>query len=289
MFNLKGGILLCGVFIGLTDSKAGDTPNQKMKKLYRNGIEIMNIMANFAVEKELAEQTIANALNDADDESGKDNSGISRKVGDDRRLGDFMISTRIHQSWTKKFTNQFKYLQRKFNSVECNKYGNPINSDVVEVWGKIIDKEGLEDYFSQFRKLVWSGQQSAVRHMGATKPLTALYLEFSRIRLWIDESISQCHDPSKVTEGSKGSRGASRVVSWVNKGHKKFSTMERRVCHHLYKGLVRAKPEDNPYHDNPDCKSDQFRKKSRDNGNKEKKSEREAARAAKQNKNKNTN
>jgi hypothetical protein len=65
--------------------------------------------------------------------------------------------------------------------------------------------------------------------------------------------------------------------------------MERRVCHHLYKGLVRAKPEDNPYHDNPDCKSDQFRKKSRDNGNKEKKSEREAARAAKQNKNKNTN
>ena len=64
---------------------------------------------------ELAEQTIANALNDADDESGKDNSGISRKVGDDRRLGDFMISTRIHQSWTKKFTNQFKYLQRKFN------------------------------------------------------------------------------------------------------------------------------------------------------------------------------
>jgi hypothetical protein len=51
MFNLKGGILLCGVFIGLTDSKAGDTPNQKMKKLYRNGIEIMNIMANFAVEK----------------------------------------------------------------------------------------------------------------------------------------------------------------------------------------------------------------------------------------------
>jgi len=83
----------------------------------------------------------------------------------------------------------------------------------------------------------------------------------------------------------RGTKGASRVQTWVNKGHKKFNTMERRVCSHLYKGLVRAMPEDNPYHDNPTCDVKNFRKKHRDNTKKQKKLDREAKNAERNKKN----
>ena len=82
-------------------------------------------------------------------------------------------------------------------SWECEKYGYPTNTDVMDVWGEIIDKPGLEDYFGQFKKLIWSGQQT-VRHGGDNKPLTALHLSFSRNRLWIDENIGACYDTAKV-------------------------------------------------------------------------------------------
>lgn len=272
MINLRGVILISGVLIGLTNSKAGDTPNQKLKKLYRNGVEIMNIMANFAVSKDAAKQTLENAKNAQDGEDADEGNGLGR-LGDDRRENDSMISDRIHASWTKKYTNQFKFLQRKFNSLECDKYGDPNNDDVADVWGEIIDKPGLEDYFDQFKKLVWSGQQVSVRHNGDKLPLTAIHLTFGRIRLWIDENIATCYDPDTVANlaSKKGTKGAARVQTWVNKGHKKFNTMERRVCTHLYKGLVRAMPEDNPFHDNPDCDPKKFRKKHRDENNKQKK------------------
>lgn len=281
MINLRGVILICGLLIGLTNSKSGDTPNQKLKKLYRNGVEIMNIMANFPVSKSDAKLTLQNAQDQADGNTG-DDSGIGR-LGDDRRENDSMISERIHASWTKKFTNQFKFLQRKFNSWECEKYGYPTNTDVMDVWGEIIDKPGLEDYFGQFKKLIWSGQQT-VRHGGDNKPLTALHLSFSRNRLWIDENIGACYDTAKVAnlDSKKGTKGASRVQTWVNKGHKKFNTMERRVCSHLYKGLVRALPEDNPYHDNPECDPKKFRKKHRDQANSQRKADREAKKAEKE-------
>ena len=113
-------ILISGLLIGLTNSKAGDTPNQKLKKLYRNGVEIMNIMANFAVTKAQAQQTLENAENAQDDGDGGDTDGAIGRLGDDRRDGDSMISDRIHGSWTKKYTNQFKFLQRKFNRNKVN-------------------------------------------------------------------------------------------------------------------------------------------------------------------------
>lgn len=281
MINLRGVIVICGFLIGLTNSKAGDTPNQKLKKLYRNGVEIMNIMANFPVSKADAKQTLENANNQAEN-GDEGNTGIGR-LGDDRRENDSMISDRIHQSWTKKFTNQFKFLQRKFNSWECDKFGKPDNDDVEDVWGEIIDKPGLEDYFGQFKKLIWASPPAAVRHIGETKPLTGIHLTFGRIRLWIDENIGGCYDADKVANlaSSKGARGAARVETWVNKGHKKFNTMERRVCSHLYKGLVRALPSDNPYHDNPACDPKSFRKKHRDQANSQRKADREAKRAGK--------
>ena len=81
--------------------------------------------------------------------------------------------------------------------MECAKYGIPDNQDVEDVWGEIIDKPGLEDYFGQFKKLIWNSQVT-VRHMGENKPLTALHLTFGRIRLWIDENISACYNKEKV-------------------------------------------------------------------------------------------
>jgi hypothetical protein len=245
----------------------------------------MNIMSNFAVSKTQAQLTLENAQNAQED--GDEESGAIGRLGDDRREGDSMISDRIHASWSKKYTNQFKFLQRKFNSEECKKYGNPINDDVMDVWGEIIDKPGLEDYFGQFVKLIWKGQQVSVRHIGQEKPLTAIFLTFSRIRLWIDEHIASCYDEGKVAnlQTKKGTRGGQRVQTWVNKGHKKFNTMERRVCLHLYKGLVRAMPNDNPYHDNPSCDPKNFRKKHRDDTKKQKKLDREAKNASKKNKN----
>lgn len=279
---LRGVLVICGFLANFAHSKAGDSPNQKAKKLYRNGVEIMNIMANFAVSKADAKQTLENSKN-AGEDSGKEGAGKALgRLGEDRRENDSMISDRIHQSWTKKYTNQFKFLQRKFNSMECAKYGIPDNQDVEDVWGQIIDKPGLEDYFGQFKKLIWNSQVT-VRHMGENKPLTALHLTFGRIRLWIDENISACYNKEKVEgmHSKKGTKGAARVQTWVNKGHKKFNTMEKRVCSHLYKGLVRAMPDDNPYQDNADCEPKNFRKKARDRVNSQRKAEREAKKAQK--------
>lgn len=274
MFAIRGVILVCGVLVGLTDQKAGDTPNQKLKKLYRNGIEIVNIMANFPVSKEAAKKTLELAKEAAEQGQNEkqDVTGITR-LGEDRREGDSMISDRIHGSWTKKFTNQFKFLQRKYNSPECKKFGKPANDDVMDVWGEILDKPGLEDYFDQFKKLVWDEKKS-VRHVGDTKPLTAFYNTFGRVRLWIDENIGSCYDQAKI-DGLKGGKGAARVKTWVGKAHKKFNTMERRVCGHLYKGLVRAAPGDNPYHDNIACDQKKFRKKHRNQARNEKKAKNE--------------
>ena len=67
-----------------------------------------------------------------------------------------------------------------------------------EVWGKIIDKEGLEDHFSQFKKLIWNSQPMSVRHVGNQTPLTALWLTFGKIRMWIDENIDVCIDQQKL-------------------------------------------------------------------------------------------
>ena len=55
------------------------------------------------------------------------------------------------------------------------------------------------------------------------------------------------------------------------RAHKKFNTMESRVCRHLYKGLVRTTVDDNPYADNQACENELFRQKHREKVNKEKK------------------
>ena len=77
------------------------------------------------------------------------------------------------------------------------------------MWGKIIDKEGLEDHFSQFKKLIWNSQPMSVRHVGNQTPLTALWLTFGKIRMWIDENIDVCIDQQKLdSKNVKKYRGA---------------------------------------------------------------------------------
>lgn len=155
-------------------------------------------------------------------------------------------------------------------SEDCAKFGLPDQSDVVDVWGEIISSDKLTDHYDQFKKLVWGQQQVRVNSAKLGKPLTTLYLFFGKYRLWIDEHIGVCHNPAKIAGMSKA-RGAGRVKGWTGRAHKKFNTMESRVCRHLYKGLVRTTVDDNPYESNPDCKHDLFRSKHREKVNADKK------------------
>ncbi|CAG5103254.1 Oidioi.mRNA.OKI2018_I69.chr1.g686.t1.cds [Oikopleura dioica] len=95
-----------------------------------------------------------------------------------------MISDRIHKSWVTKIVKQTSFLQKKYNSADCRKYGNPNQSDVSD--------------------------------------------------------------------------------KWRNRAHRKFDTLELRVCKHLYKGLVKTKETDNPYKDNSGCDSSLFKEKVKD-------------------------
>jgi len=275
-------ILIFCVFEG-TLGAVGDSPNSKLKKLFRNTIEIVDTLLQTAVSKQESQEAIDAALA---------NSAAGRLLGSEKkkRAGDGMISQRIHESWTKKITKQVRFLQRKYNSDDCEKFGQSGQYDVADVWGEIIPSEKLEDHYNQFQKLVWPNGQQSLRVNAAKleKPLNALYLFFGKYRLWIDENIGGCYDQLKISAMSK-SRGASRVKQWTGRAHKKFNTMESRVCRHLYKGLVRTTVDDNPYESNPDCDSSKFRSKHRENVNQQKKAEREQKKKLKQQKKKKKN
>ena len=142
---------------------------------------------------------------------------------------------------------------------------------MYDVWGEVIDK--VDDHYDQFKKLVWPTQAQQNMRVNAAKldrPLYALYLFFGKYRLWIDENIGTCYNKEKI-DGMSKAKGASRVEKWVGRAHKKFNTMESRVCRHLYKGLVRTTVDDNPYDSNPNCDSELFRQKHREKINQEKK------------------
>jgi len=263
--------------IGGTWAAVGDSPNSKLKKLFRNTIEIVDALLQTAVSKQESQEAIDAALA---------NSAAGRILGSEKkkRAGDGMISQRIHESWTKKITKQVRFLQRKYNSEDCKKFGTPVWQDVQDVWGELISSDKLEDKYNQFQKLVWPhGSQQTMRVNAAKleKPLNALYLIFGKYRLWIDEQIGSCYNQDKI-DGMTKKGGASRVKQWTGRAHKKFNTMELRVCRHLYKGLVRTTVDDNPYDNNPTCDSNKFRSKHRENVNQQKKAEREKKKKEKQ-------
>lgn len=109
--------------------------------------------------------------------------------------------------------------------------------------------------------MLWSGIPEYLMPEGATqavrgiknkadKPLTLLSIQFMKTRLFIQEHVGKCYDPAVAQNVVKKNASAEkRIKNWVNKGQKKFNTMEERVCKNLWKGLIRTMPDDNPYED----------------------------------------
>jgi len=63
-----------------------------------------------------------------------------------------MISDRIHKSWVTKVVKQTSFLQKKYNSADCRKFGNPNQDDVSDVWDEFGgDKELINEIFNLLR------------------------------------------------------------------------------------------------------------------------------------------
>lgn len=199
--------------------------------------------------------------------------------------------------------NMNSHIDTRYFSQTCSKYGNPIVHDMYEVFSpKFFDNYKDTPYAKYIEQLVIEEpNRKAVRGMSESrieKPLTTLYLNYAKVRLWIDENMSLCYDEDKVKNvkesGSKAA-GAERIKKWAQIAEKKFFRLETRLCTNINKKLlVRTTPDDNPYFDNKDCDSDLFKEKRREKMNEEKKREREQKRrekalanAAKKNKKKN--
>lgn len=254
------GSVICSSLLGTALAGVGDTPNQRLKKNFRKTIEIVDQMLATAVSKEEANRAIGASGNDEQED-------------DLLRRSNTMISDRIHKSWVTKIVKQTSFLQKKYNSDDCRKFGNPNQDDVSDVWAEFGGNK-IKDQYNLFGKLIWpvsAADGLRGRQTVQEAPLTNLWLQFARWRLWINENISACYDESnpKATRG-----GAQRVKKWRNRAHRKFDTLESRVCRHLYKGLVKTKPEDNPYRDNPSCNNNEFKEKIKDEKRKIKQAQR---------------
>ena len=88
-------------------------------------------------------------------------------------------------------------------SLECDKYGDPNNDDVADVWGEIIDKPGLEDYFDQFKKLDFSlnSDQTLKRSENCLKngfrPDGHPVLLLMSLDPWLRLDLNMYHQPEK--------------------------------------------------------------------------------------------
>merc|ERR1711976_1069105 len=177
--------LFNAILIGQAMAGAGDTPNQRLKKNFRKTIEIVDQMLATAVSKEEADRAI----------------GVTGNVEDGdllRRSESTMISDRIHKSWVTKIVKQTSFLQKKYNSADCRKYGNPNQSDVSDVWAEFGGNK-IKDQYNLFGKLIWPASAAdglRGRQTVQEAPLTNLWLQFARWRLWINENISACYDES---------------------------------------------------------------------------------------------
>jgi len=259
------------------------TPLVKLKKSVRTVIALVDHMV-------LVEVSDEDAVAAVPVEQGLDNSRSTNKRKQKlRRNGNTMITSKIADRWLKKTINVVKWIQKKYTGQTCSKYGNPIVHDMYEVFGpKFFDNYKDSPYQKYVEQLIIEDNRKAVRGMSESrvdKPLTTLYLNYAKMRLWIDENLSLCYDETKVAglkeEGSKAA-GAERIKRWAGIAEKKFFRLETRLCTNINKKLlVRTTPDDNPYFDNKDCDSELFKEKRREQMNEEKKRERDQKRAAK--------
>jgi len=206
------------------------------------------------------------------------------------RPGKTMITEKIAGRWLKKTINVVKWTQRKYTGEPCQTYGNPVLHDMYEVFSqKFFDNYEGWKWQEYLRKLIIDPEEEkTVRGMTVgrlEKPLSTLYLNYAKLRLWVDENLSKCYDKNKVDamkEKKKVAKGVERIQNWDNIATKKFERLEKRLCKNINeKYLVRTTPDDNPYKDNPSCDAGLFKQKQRDAVNKDRKREKDEERAAK--------
>lgn len=278
-FTFIVGILLSVLIDGRDAKDFSLSPLQKLKKIVRITIDIKDLM-------------VVTEINDADAvaavpvvEGAENGRSVKQRSQKLRRNGKTMITSAIADRWMRKTINVVKWIQRKYVGGICAKYGNPVTDDAEEVFGKkFFDNYDSHQFQKYIALLILDGSKTmrSVAKPREDYPLTALYLNYAKMRLWISENLSVCHDKEKVdallSEGSKAA-GAKRILNWDNTAEKKFLRLETRLCTNINKKLlVRTRPGDNPYFDNPHCNSDLFRVKRREKMNAEKKKERDEKR-----------
>ena len=160
--------------------------------------------------------------------------------------------------------------------------------DMYEVFSpKFFDNYAETPYKKFVAQLILEEPTKNVRGMTKErieKPLTTLYLNYAKVRLWIDENMPLCLNEDKlaVLQETSKAAGAKRIAGWAAVAERKFLRLENRLCKNInQKQLVRTTPNDNPYFDNPTCDHSLFREKQREKMNEEKKREREEARREK--------
>jgi len=284
--KLSWGLLLFLGFAGTNAKKeknkddSSKTANQKLKKLTRDTMKIMNYLYTTEVSKK--DMQDMNML-------GRGNGEVQRSAGDNG-----MISSRLYKRMLQKYLNQIKYIRKKINSLDCGEFSGgtiaeDMRADAYDVWGNHtandleetlenlftanVSDEKIEEFFKNGAlfgdnddapfNMLWTqipqylipeGVQNAQAVRGLKtnkdKPLTLLSIQFMKTRLFIQEHVGKCYDPEIAKNVvKKNGKAEKRIKNWVFKGQRKFNTMEERVCKNLWKGSIRTLPDDNPYDD----------------------------------------
>jgi len=258
--------------------KVEKSPLEKLKKIVRNVIAYTEAMQRTEVPDDEALRALPVV-------EGPENGRSSiRRAKQIRRHGTKMITGKIADRWLKKTTNIIKWIQKKFVSGLCNKFGNPENDDAYEVFGqKFFQNYNSSQWAKYIAPLVLDDgkqQRAGPSQLRMDKPMTSIFLNYAKLRLWVEENLGACYDEDKINEmkaaGHKAA-GARRIANWDLVAEKKFLRLESRLCKNINQRLlVRTFAEDNPYRSNPTCDSSMFREKRRDAINAEKKAERDA-------------
>lgn len=261
------------------------TPLVKLKKMTRTIITLVDKMIKTEVSDNDAERAVPVVEGQ---EHSRSNNRRQKMLK--ARPGKTMITDKIAGRWLKKTINVVKWTQRKYTGEPCQTYGEPELDDMYEVFSrKFFENYAKSDWKNYVEKLVLEPDyDKTVRGMTVgrlEKPLSTLYLNYAKLRLWVNENLSKCYVKEKVDamkEKKRVAKGVERINNWDNIATKKFERLEKRLCKNINeKFLVRTTQADNPYFDNPSCNATLFKQKQRDAVNEDRKREKDEARAAK--------
>ena len=103
----------------------------------------------------------------------------------------------------------------------CNKFGNPENDDAYEVFGqKFFNNYNSSQWQKYIAPLVLDDgkqQRAGPSQLRMDKPMTSIFLNYAKLRLWVEENLGACYDEDKINEmkaaGHKAA-GARRIANW---------------------------------------------------------------------------